>query len=527
MWSDAAWKQPWHDEDDRVPYIFPEDDLLKDLVDLYYAEVDCFYNLLHRPTFERRVFQDRMHHSDASFGGLVLLVCALGAKHSSDPRVLLDNNEQTAGWLYYQQVRPHVTVLVRTPKLCELQLYALSSIFLCASTHSEHGWIFPGFGLRLAQAVGAHKKMSYTTSPTVGSEELKRVFWVLYTMDIVLALHLGRPLAAQTDDHDVDYPLECDYEYWENGFVQPDGTTSKVSAFVKMLELMEWMATTHRTLYAIRRSRMGRLKSLKSTIIDIDSALNRWIATMPSVFTWNPLESSDLLFKQTGWLYTHYFFAQILLHRPLMSLSGMTCALPHPSLTICVNSARGIYRIIDATAARGFAASIPTPQIIMFYISVVILIHVWKSPYNDRYTSNLDTDMFVVHRFIKILLQQEKRWQTAGRLVDKLNAFIAEAKEFPGASQDGGVQTQKVELPAGCVFQPSSPMSIPAPPMEDVLPLFTDELGTLGNMYTVWDQGNEAGRLSGEFLEMYMGDFGGQIEPLNFEEEMAMYLGGN
>lgn len=53
--------------------------------------------------------------------------------------------------------------------------------------------------------------------------------------------------------YDLAFPIECDYEYWENEdpelcFKQPEGKASVVTAWIKYLQLVEWMAFTHRTV---------------------------------------------------------------------------------------------------------------------------------------------------------------------------------------------------------------------------------------------------------------------------------------
>lgn len=69
------------------------------LLNLYFEHVNLFAPLLHRPTFGKGI-ASKLHTKNASFGGVVLLVCALGARLSDDPRVLEDGTQSTlsAGW---------------------------------------------------------------------------------------------------------------------------------------------------------------------------------------------------------------------------------------------------------------------------------------------------------------------------------------------------------------------------------------------------------------------------------------------
>ena len=73
-----------------------------------------------------------------------------------------------------------------------------------------------GYGLRLAQDLGVHRRMTYGAVPTVQEEERKRAFWYactgrylfsgshpfdrcLMAMERGMATHLGRPCSVQEE----------------------------------------------------------------------------------------------------------------------------------------------------------------------------------------------------------------------------------------------------------------------------------------------------------------------------------------
>ena len=104
-------------------YDFPDQDLLWLLVDKYFTHVNAFLPLLHRPTFESQV-GDGLHLRDGEFGGVVLLVCALGSRHTDDPRVLLPGTSDlaSAGWAWFDQVQ-----LLRSSCLAPASIYEVQS----------------------------------------------------------------------------------------------------------------------------------------------------------------------------------------------------------------------------------------------------------------------------------------------------------------------------------------------------------------------------------------------------------------
>ena len=111
-------------------------DLVFSLSDLYFKKENIFMPLLHRPTFETSI-KEGLHLQDDMFGAMVLLVCALGARHSDDPRIFLEgtNDTHSAGWKWFRQVDllRHKNFLF-APSLYELQAYCVRSHRLCATS---------------------------------------------------------------------------------------------------------------------------------------------------------------------------------------------------------------------------------------------------------------------------------------------------------------------------------------------------------------------------------------------------------
>ena len=106
--SEASWLEGQFAmlEDDKFPPdSFPEPSMLWSFIELYFDYCNIFTPLLHRPTFEKNV-ADGLHLRDGGFGATVLLVCAIGAKLSDDPRVTADvRHPSSPGWTYFVRVQ--------------------------------------------------------------------------------------------------------------------------------------------------------------------------------------------------------------------------------------------------------------------------------------------------------------------------------------------------------------------------------------------------------------------------------------
>ena len=88
--------------------------------------MNSFLPLLHRPIFEKSL-ADNLHLRDDGFGAVVLLVAAVGARFSDDPRVALPGTEamHSAGWAWFNQVQMVRRSLFSPPSLYDLQIYCV------------------------------------------------------------------------------------------------------------------------------------------------------------------------------------------------------------------------------------------------------------------------------------------------------------------------------------------------------------------------------------------------------------------
>ncbi|KAF8834771.1 hypothetical protein BDN67DRAFT_914233 [Paxillus ammoniavirescens] len=447
---------PWEDVTRNIKeteYAFPDQDLGISLVDLYFVHMNCITPLLHRPSFERKIIRgDHLH--DSSFGAVYLLVCAVGSRFSDDPRVFLEgvNSEHSAGWKYFQQVQMVRKTLLGPPCLEDLQVYCLSVMFLQGTSAPQACWTMVGIGIRLAQDVGAHRRKAYSSKLSVEGELWKRAFWVLVTLDRQMSSSLGRPCAIQDEDFDLDFPVECDDEYWEDpnpeqAFEQPPGKPSTMSFFTSYLKLNHILAFALRTIYSINKSKvlLGFVGQQweQHIVAELDSALNQWIDSVPAHLRWDPTgDVKSPFFMQSSALYSSYYLVQISIHRPFIPSPRKPSPLSFPSLAICTNAARSCSHVIDIYKQRTRIA-VPFLQMPAFTAGIVLLLNIWGGK-----QSGLSTDpskeMADVHKCMAVLKRCEKRWHTSGRLWDILCELATVGDlPLPQPSPTGGTKRDR------------------------------------------------------------------------------------
>ena len=127
-------------EDAPAPFTgFPPDDLMNDLVDRYFREMNDYLPLLHEPTFKQCI-KNGLHHHHGAFGATVLLVCATGARFSDDPRVFLEgiNNTDSAGWKWFEVVERAYKSSSAPATVYDLQVRVvfLSTFFISDCAHA-------------------------------------------------------------------------------------------------------------------------------------------------------------------------------------------------------------------------------------------------------------------------------------------------------------------------------------------------------------------------------------------------------
>ncbi|KAF8604607.1 hypothetical protein BDV93DRAFT_522316 [Ceratobasidium sp. AG-I] len=421
--EDPSWK-------DKVQP--PPSDLRDALIDLFFAHVNAFFPLLHRPLFESNI-RDGLQYRDSAFACVLLLVCAVGSRWSDDRRVFLEQDEplqHSAGWKFFEQVQFLRRSLLTPPKLFDLQIMVLAVMFLQGTSAPHSAWTVAGIGIRIAQDVGAHRRKVYRGGQGSIEDELwKRAFWILVVHDRVTSSALGRPCAIQDEDSDVGFPVEVDDEYWPHNstdpaFVpkQPAGTPPRAAFFNCYLKLIQILGFALRTIYSINKSKilLGFVGPQweQHIVAELDSALNKWIDSVPDHLRWDPNRENSLFFDQSATLYSTYYHVQILIHRPFIPSPRKPSPLSFPSLAICTTAARSCSHVLDLQRRRSHTI-LPGVMVAAFTSGIVLLINVWGQKKSGG-TADPNGQIKDVHKCMDVLKSNEQRWHSAGRLWDIL-----------------------------------------------------------------------------------------------------------
>ncbi|KAF8315654.1 hypothetical protein DL93DRAFT_2112063 [Clavulina sp. PMI_390] len=405
-------------------FTFPPEDLARILFDLFFLHFTPFLPVIHQPTFEAQ-YKSGLHHKNRSFAKSVLLVCAIGSRYSDDPRVYLEEiGRQSAGWKWFTQIGDPKPPAYAFASLHDIQCYVMLAYFLQTTTALQPAWTISGHGIRLAQERGMHRKKAGKGPISLYDEQEKRAFWCLIIIDRYMSTSIGRPLACQDEDFDLDFPVEVDDEYWslpeQDGAPiptphQPTGVPSKISAFVAALKLSQIAAFALRTVYSINKSRallgFGGEKWDQQIVSELDSRMNKWIDAVPAHLKWDPNRTNETHFVQSANLYSAYYYLQICIHRPFLHPAKGASALSFPSLSISTHAARSCSHVLEALKDRGMRGAMPVLDSAI-HSGVVLLMAVWGA---KKTGVSVDSQgaMRDVNQCIDYLRGCESHWQCA------------------------------------------------------------------------------------------------------------------
>ncbi|KAF7345242.1 Fungal-trans domain-containing protein [Mycena sanguinolenta] len=513
--------QPWEKLTIEVEnYIFPEDDLLDALITIYFEQINPILGILHFPSFNQSI-SDGLHLRHSEFAALVLAVCSLASRHSDDPRVFMDDSSSThsCGWKWFRQIRPFGSTFLPEPSLYRLQLVCLSAMYTNGISIPEESWMLAGLGLRLAHAAGAHHPDRYRNMEPLTAELHRRVFWVLVISDTLMSSFNGRPAITNPDEFEIKLPVSGDAEYWGiPNAVQSNGKPS-LGAFTPVyLQLFLILARIQRAVTVdnvTERMNSSSLNAWLDTVPDHRKAqiLDAIILLISELVRWDPHQQNQIFLDQSAALYSTYYHAQILMHRPFIPTPNEESLrnTHFPSLAICANAARACGHVLDVQARRGrgplhYPALIVMKlseitfhthigQVALFDSAVVLLFNVWavsggRKAQTPDHLSRATAD---AEKCVRVLRLYERRWRIAGRQCDIINAMLKHASDVQRRVKE--TTFTSLDVPDGIpdsseesVFASSSSVAhqllVSHDPIQEMdhlfaLPLLTEELGRL------------------------------------------------
>ncbi|PNS14656.1 Cutinase transcription factor 1 alpha [Sphaceloma murrayae] len=233
----------------------------------------------------------------------------------------------------------------------------------------------------VAQGSGMHRSVENSQLSRSDKRLWKRIWWTLFTRDRSVAVALGRPVAVNIDDTDVEMLTADDFvedEPDKPAEYQPNPV--HVQFFLNYVKLCEITGLVLSQNYAVGPQKARRIKAIDLTHSDM--ALADWLQNCPKEVYW----SRNNHHFWSALLHSNYYTTLCLLHRAHMppafgvdsnkKSNGVPDEPTYPSRNIAYQAAAMITSIIEALIEHDQLRY--TPAFIVYSLFSALLMHVYQ-----------------------------------------------------------------------------------------------------------------------------------------------------
>ncbi|KAF9918041.1 hypothetical protein BX616_010512 [Lobosporangium transversale] len=412
----------------------PPRDLAEHLIELYFTYVHPNIPVLHRPTFMRQYRNlDPLKKPPRA---LLNAMFAIASRYSTNPEII-GNDPEAFGDEYFSRAKRLIDLEYEVPRQTSIQALLLMVTYRFTSAKSGgRVWVMLGMATRMAQDLGMHRNSARWHLPPLEAELRKRLWWAVYVMDRWVSACMGRPMAIDDADCDVDYPsvVEQDWADPDGNPVSPSEEAEKLKEqssfalryFVETIKLSQILGQILRGVYSPQTRNHGPGQVI-STVYDLDTMLTKWLLALPSDLKYDNKIEPMQLSRWVATIHISYYSALILLHRPYMVPSSLTrskLSESMPSLNICISAANSITHLAEMLVHEDFLKYVWNFS--TFDIFLASLIHLTNSASLDIFLQKQARKNLV--KTIAYMKNLGSRWFNAAKfsmlLEDLMNAHL-------------------------------------------------------------------------------------------------------
>ncbi|KAI8654034.1 Zn(2)-C6 fungal-type domain-containing protein [Fusarium sp. Ph1] len=144
------------------------------------------------------------------------------------------------------------------------------AVVLQGSANSHPASVLTAAAVRLAQAMGLHRKTRDNGLTEAQNEQRRRVFWIAYVLDKDISLRMGQPFSQDDDDMDVELPSGILSKLPFNR----DGPCT-IDLFKSRIGLAVIQGQVYKRLYSVQASQQSEAQKA-SVAKELDSILSYW-----------------------------------------------------------------------------------------------------------------------------------------------------------------------------------------------------------------------------------------------------------
>ncbi|KAL6850586.1 hypothetical protein ACO1O0_007710 [Amphichorda felina] len=207
---------------------------------------------------------------------------------------------------------------------------------------AANAWFWVGVAMRTATGLGMHRDADASTVVAHNKRMWRRVWWLLFRCDVLLALQYGRPRSVRLEDCDVKPLREDDFVDCGLG-TQVEYVTHAVGLAVIVSRILEARFSLASSPYGGASS---TTKDPRRTVRELNQALARWSLELPEGLG---SRSGRCLSLWPAYLQLQYNTVLILLHRASPPWQPQA----RPDGDVCSVAAGCVVSLLQAISDRG------------------------------------------------------------------------------------------------------------------------------------------------------------------------------
>ncbi|KAM5373886.1 hypothetical protein ACJZ2D_006715 [Fusarium nematophilum] len=337
----------------------PSQPLALELVDDAFKSFNDYFPLFDKQDFQRQ-FQTHYPYSSPSnpaWWACINVVLALAYRFRS-MRTLETayENAQACGYMRNAvAVVSELTVLQHS--LPAIQAIVGIAIVLQGTQNPHVASVLTAAAVRLAQAMGLHRKTHNPNLLDSQAEQGRRVFWIAYLLDKDISLRMGQPFAQDDDDMDAELPTETPYQ------LSLCADRACATDFFRLrIGLAIIQGQIYKRLYSVQASRQSEAQRA-AVAQDLNSILSYWRSGVQIDFEDDPAAQFQvpLTTELIHMLILRFTYVNclVMIYRHVSSREQLQ--LPRnqgcfiPSEDLCVIESRKAIRLIQITPHGDYA----------------------------------------------------------------------------------------------------------------------------------------------------------------------------
>jgi hypothetical protein len=442
----------------RGAFLLPPRALCDELVEAFFTWVAPVVPVINRSRFMRQ-YRDPKNPPSL----LLLQAVLLAGSRVCNNAQLMDSSGSTtpAAMTFYKRAKALYDANFEDDRVTIVQALILMGWYWEGPEDvTKNVFYWTRVAIVVAQGSGMHRSVEGSQLTRSDKRLWKRIWWTLYSRDRSVAVALGRPVAIDPEDSDVEMVSEDDFidDETEHGAEFPPDPVH-VAFFINYVKLSEIMGLVLSQQYSVAS------KHRRANAIDLthsDMALADWLQHCPAEVQWDRT-------RHHFWaalLHSNYYTTLCLLHRAHMPpagspksthLDGFGEEHAYPSRNIAYQAAAMITSIIENLQAHDHIRY--TPAFIVYSLFSALIMHVYQMKSSNKSIVSATEQRITV--CLNALKEVSKVWLVA-KMVHTLFESILGNKHLEERLQKAaGRNHKKHRVPSG---PPPPPKPAPEAP---------------------------------------------------------------